>query len=157
MADKELTPEVTVFIAEDSIDTVATNIEDVRTVATHLFDLKNVSSSMSSILTVTEQVRAAEAAKVAAAQDALRAEKAAAKAETVTEIVIATDTRVGIVKPDMTTIRVSADGTLSTIAKAPNPATSTTIGLVKPDNTTIVIDGSGTISVNQEKLVAKYS
>lgn len=65
---------------------------------------------------------------------------------------IATTAIAGIVKPDGTTIKVKADGTLSAVIPDPDTAAVGTLGVVKPDGTTITILPDGTISAKQTEL-----
>lgn len=65
---------------------------------------------------------------------------------------IATTAIAGIVKPDGTTIKVKADGTLSTVIPDQDTAAVGTLGVVKPDGTTITILPDGTISAKQTEL-----
>ena len=65
---------------------------------------------------------------------------------------IATTAIAGIVKPDGTTIKVKADGTLSAVIPDPDTAAVGTLGAVKPDGTTITILPDGTISAKQTEL-----
>ena len=65
---------------------------------------------------------------------------------------IATTAIAGIVKPDGTTIKVKADGTLSAVIPDPDTAAVGTLGVVKPDGTTITILPDGTISAKQKEL-----
>ena len=66
----------------------------------------------------------------------------------VTGLPVATDTTVGVVKPDGTTVTIDPDtGALS--AAAVEIATDTTVGVVKPDNSTITINSStGSVSTS---------
>ena len=63
-----------------------------------------------------------------------------------TDVVVATTKKAGMVKPDGTTIKVAADGTIS-VDKI-SVATTSAAGIVKPDNSTILIDANGVIRVN---------
>lgn len=65
---------------------------------------------------------------------------------------IATTAIAGIVKPDGTTIKVKADGTLSAVIPDQDTAAVGTLGVVKPDGTTITILPDGTISAKQTEL-----
>lgn len=52
----------------------------------------------------------------------------------------ATTERLGMVRPDNTTISIDIYGVISAIPPAPNTATATKLGIVRPDNQTIVIN-----------------
>lgn len=63
----------------------------------------------------------------------------------------ATDTELGVVQVDGTTVKVNEAGVISVVKTehSPIPATLTQIGAVKPDGTTITIEPDGTISASQ--------
>lgn len=56
---------------------------------------------------------------------------------------IATVTNTGVVRPDGSSIKIIADGTISVPT-----ATGEALGLVKPDGSTITIDANGTLTAN---------
>lgn len=63
-----------------------------------------------------------------------------------TDVVVATTTKAGMVKPDGTSIKIAADGTISVaVVKV---ATTTVAGTVIPDGSTITVTTTGKISVN---------
>ena len=102
---------------------------------TELEDINTVADNMPAIL--------------AAPTYAQRAETAAEKAEGIAGAGIATPEKIGLVKPDGTTIAVASDGTISSVIKA---ATAEKIGAVKPDGTTTTVSNDGAISVNSAAL-----
>lgn len=62
---------------------------------------------------------------------------------------IATDNKLGIVKPDGTTITIDEFGVLHGAMETPI-ATADTVGTVKPDNATISVAANGTLSVTPD-------
>ena len=121
--------------SSDAVDAVAPKIAEVTTVATNIADVVTCADNISAIN--------------AAPTYAQRAETAAEKAEGIAGAGIATPEKIGLVKPDGTTIAVASDGTISSVIKA---ATAEKIGAVKPDGTTTTVSNDGTISVNSAAL-----
>lgn len=121
--------------SSDAVDAVAPKIAEVTTVATNIADVVTCADNISAIN--------------AAPTYAQRAETAAEKAEVIAGAGIATPEKIGLVKPDGTTIAVASDGTISSVIKA---ATAEKIGAVKPDGTTTTVSNDGTISVNSAAL-----
>lgn len=76
------------------------------------------------------------------------AEEARDQAQAATGIVIATTERIGVVKPDGTTITIDPDGTIHASGGADvDIATTEKVGVVKPDGVSAKVKPDGTLSV----------
>ena len=62
---------------------------------------------------------------------------------------IATDNKLGIVRPDGETITIDANGVIHGAMETPI-ATEDTVGTVKPDNVTVSVDDNGALSVTPD-------